>query len=650
MWLTACVVLDFITVPILQGFCGDVDTEVSRVDDEEENTVSLKVDELFQPYVKTVIPKFGSNGMLAWRLIDTLLDILNPLTESPDWIMEEETFRRNFRQQFGILRSRKFLTQIHVDVDDLVAATSASPIKAKLPASSKPMVSAAEGVDWLLYRCLCSFVENGVVVEGEPVSEWRGNLAALAIERILSLSLNVRSAVLEYHNFECINIIARLSFTIQAMKIDFRSEWAQAVLDLLQALVSQQGENIKELVKAHRSAKKALFPGLTIYQHFSHLPRQQRKSDEPSLGVHSLYDFVLHIRNCLGLSILEEEWNKVMRVILNEAQSTEKKSLEMRLDDHGMHIATQALEKILTEQKKVEADMLTEINEIAKDARLESMKVESTKSVECQKNEEIRRRRNIGILRNCMDHNFTLFSRDVRGESIDERQAIGGNDLLDDEAIGWDEKPVFWTLDPMENSSRCRYRLVRNYYGSRHGIASALARAGDRSKALPQEDDNNSDTSVLATGLWKDLLKYRNSDDGSAREKQEDDLDEIEEAAAESADKVLLSTEVDVITSATNSAGGKTHGRLEITRRRMTFRQTDAPLQIPVSVSQHNPEIQWVGMSYPNSSWSLNDVHSIWQRFYQFQFVGVEIFFMSKRSVFFTTADKDVSFINYFTW
>lgn len=103
--LTACVILDFITVPILQGFFKEDQLMVDEaVSDGIEDVLSLDENpscQKFASHFKTFIPKFGRNSQLAWTLINTLLDILAPLENVSDWIMAEQTYKRQVQAGLG---------------------------------------------------------------------------------------------------------------------------------------------------------------------------------------------------------------------------------------------------------------------------------------------------------------------------------------------------------------------------------------------------------------------------------------------------------------------------------------------------------------------------------------------------------------------
>ena len=118
IWLTACVVLDFITVPILQGALKDVVDELvsdcnkvvieDAVDEEILNFDNNPSCEQFVTLFKTFIPKFGRNSQTAWNVVNTLLDVLVPLEKGSDWIMADVTFKKQVRLHFGSLSCTYF--------------------------------------------------------------------------------------------------------------------------------------------------------------------------------------------------------------------------------------------------------------------------------------------------------------------------------------------------------------------------------------------------------------------------------------------------------------------------------------------------------------------------------------------------------------
>ena len=114
--------------------------------------------------------------------------------------------------------------------------------------------------------------------------------------------------------------------------------------------------------------------------------------------------------------------------------------------------------------------------------------------------------------------------------------------------------------------------------------------------------DMDRQNSSTISSLWKDLIKYRRSKDGEVSKNEFDDLElEIDSEESqqqgvkdqESPDKILLSIPVEIITQASNSAGGKTDGKLEITRRRISFKQSDTPINNSTNISSINPQVTW---------------------------------------------------------
>ena len=110
--------------------------------------------------------------------------------------------------------------------------------------------------------------------------------------------------------------------------------------------------------------------------------------------------------------------------------------------------------------------------------------------------------------------------------------------------------------------------------GCPHNIASSLTAMGDKDSVLPSETDEDISSSFdmdrqnssTISSLWKDLIKYRRSKDGEVSKNEFDDLElEIDSEESqqqgvkdqESPDKILLSIPVEIITQASNSAGGK---------------------------------------------------------------------------------------------
>ena len=98
---------------------GDTDTAIDQNSIQKQLSAGEK---FLNRYFRTFVPKFGRNSPLAWDLLKSLLDILGPLHDL-DWMMTEESFRKQVIQQFGVVNSHR-CRQVNEDVDELMNSTT----------------------------------------------------------------------------------------------------------------------------------------------------------------------------------------------------------------------------------------------------------------------------------------------------------------------------------------------------------------------------------------------------------------------------------------------------------------------------------------------------------------------------------------------
>ena len=236
-------------------------------------------------------------------------------------------------------------------------------------------------------------------------------------------------------------------------------------------------------------------------------------------------------------------------------------------------------------------------------------------------------------------------------------------------------REVYWTLDLLETDKHLRMRLTRNPLGSRHRIASLKAAgiedAHEQAVALSnfeehQEESEMASLSTMYAALKKykkrKLLEQQGGDKKSSSvDKLSDDEDESTEggsvmsgenannafggglAMIGSGDAASILLDVEVITAASNSSGGKTKGRLEITRYKLTFHRQDENQEYDFVNTTGNSEFLWSCTCYPTTTWMTSEITGVYRRYYQMRFVALEIFFLNRTSIFFNCYEKHLT-------
>ncbi|CAE7469550.1 sel-2, partial [Symbiodinium microadriaticum] len=217
-------------------------------------------------------------------------------------------------------------------------------------------------------------------------------------------------------------------------------------------------------------------------------------------------------------------------------------------------------------------------------------------------------------------------------------------------------------VDPTETNSRMTPLLRRNEEGTRHQMATFMSR-GKKDSAVTAEAEASavyagtsdskdgggakpmSSAFISPQGLWRDLMKYqKNSTNVDSHLDAADKLD-VDEDDEESKDapvdvkKILFKAPVEIITNATNSAGGSTLGVLEVSKNKITFTRSSEEMYSFVNKTT-NTEFLWACQCYPSSVWNTGEVWNMYGRSYQLRYVAVEVFFTSRQVVFFNLYDQ----------
>jgi len=111
---------------------------------------------------------------------------------------------------------------------------------------------------------------------------------------------------------------------------------------------------------------------------------------------------------------------------------------------------------------------------------------------------------------------------------------------------------------------------------------------------------------------------------------------------------VLFSKCCEIIQQSTNYTNPPAYGLLEVTSRKIIFtRQSlgspdrDENGSVSKNIWRRDPIIETLPacQACPSSSWNCADIQNILQRYYQLRFVGVELFFTNRRTVFINLLD-----------
>jgi hypothetical protein len=217
-------------------------------------------------------------------------------------------------------------------------------------------------------------------------------------------------------------------------------------------------------------------------------------------------------------------------------------------------------------------------------------------------------------------------------------------------------REVYWTLDSTENDLHLKMKLKRNPFGTRHALATMKSEGKD---SFVEESNINNDRLLLS-----DLKKYKKSkSDSNALLMDEDDEKEMKTTGAGSDnedenaedtttmdltantttsmfDTESITVVTEVITSGTNSSGGKTIGKLECTRSKLIFSRQNENKDFDFVNKTGNNEFLWAVECCPNTTWPSAEICGVYRRHYQLRYVGLEIFFVNRTSIFFNLIEK----------
>ena len=98
---------------------------------------------------------------------------------------------------------------------------------------------------------------------------------------------------------------------------------------------------------------------------------------------------------------------------------------------------------------------------------------------------------------------------------------------------------------------------------------------------------------------------------------------------------VFFSATCEIITSASNSAGGRTPGKFEVSKNKISFIRNQDNGEAQEALDKiGNTEFLWACQPMATTFWSADDILSVHKRQYQLRNVAVELFFTSRTSMF----------------
>ncbi|RYH30738.1 DUF4704 domain-containing protein [archaeon] len=201
------------------------------------------------------------------------------------------------------------------------------------------------------------------------------------------------------------------------------------------------------------------------------------------------------------------------------------------------------------------------------------------------------------------------------------------------------KREVYWTIDGVETNFHTQIRLRRNLLGTRHTIATL------KSIGKTIQDEQSANSNFMLSSIDMDMKKYtavtkrKLKAEGAGADEDDntnlsDGEDEHETSAELATESESLSVSVEVISAATNSSGGKTIGRLDISRHKLSFsRQTESEEYDFVNKTG-NHEFLWACSACPSTTWSSADIAGVYRRHYQLRYVALEVFFVNRTSLF----------------
>lgn len=554
-----------------------------------------------------------------------------------------------------------------------------------------PLSKAIDGVLWILLRVLLNIFVNADS-NHEVIHSTSHSIQALNQLVILMDFLKQKSK--EIYDIESLYLLAHLSTALFNSRQPMHSMWIKELFKFLaNLLINQKSElglrlnsinNLRNTIAAAAdgvtedtgispvrgpspsitsttsTATKAAVPSVTseIERVCEYVDNYcAGKSDSDSLD--NIPFFMNLIQLCLccdsdATRVTWDTWAELISPIIDSSKKIERDISNSRVTDNGLYKHSLELKGLLERKNKDYEHFLMRFS--SKISQLQQsishIDHENFSLKNYYKSEESNRRKKLKEVDAILQ------------ELSNERGPWANNRAFDD-------SDVLWMIDTNENEMHMKVKLLRNPNGSRHLSASELSKC----ESITQSNANNAVENGVSTSnkslelpeLWRNLGKYKSSQasthmDHNASEEEEDEEDETDDSnlAANSAtannnkEISLYMKDCEIISPSTNTLNLPAAGTLEVTKRRIVFTsKTEAkanplnPNGMP-STRAHNElylavakEISWATEPYQSSTWYTNDITNAFLRHYQLRDVAVEIFFVSRSSVFINLHDKE---------
>jgi hypothetical protein len=355
-----------------------------------------------------------------------------------------------------------------------------------------------------------------------------------------------------------------------------------------------------------------------------------------------------------------ENWDKMYELISTEAKSMQDDSLHHKLNDQGFQSYLSELYEEFDNSRKDFFKLVHDWSILSEHSLSRASAQQQFHQTERVRNEDSARRR--------LASRWSAIVAELANERGPWGHAAHGGGST---GQGHHNNEVFWMLETRENGRRQRPRLKRNIFGSRHLMASRRRQGtkkgssmavttGDQQPSTPREQSSVQD-------IWKDLVKYKRTNststvgdenaiavspymnqgnkngDNDNSDNEDDDAQTVVGSVLSSAltsttasydTEVLFTANVDIITIASNSTGGRSSGTIEVTRSKITFTRSEDQIESPTGYA--NNEYSWVTQGIPNNtSWQCSEIYLLFQRTYLLQFTAIEIMLTNRTSVFF---------------
>ena len=557
-------------------------------------------------------------------------------------------------------------------VSDLALESKASWL------SNKEIIErSVSGTIGVMIRILCAYLRLGnetAVESGENHIDEVKDYSKRALSQFNDLLTSCQDRKYDNLEYECTCVFARIILLLNSSKLSLSNEWIRGVIALLVRCMDESINILLRLIdstiidqssnECFRSLLAKAIPSQLLPSSIRESISQNSDNDGTAfvnitLGPGSSVDVNVLLGGCdtssdvknatlnivrqyLGLVHLNNfTWEYLVTfatIIVEETGNISDETKSDQFQGIGLHTLADDVGLQIQHQRVVSSNICEEVSVNYMDAYV------CTKKKHCQ-----------------------LIEQHFRKTQSSERRVISKWNViisgLANERGPWgfgSNQEVFWMMDKTETNSRMHYVMRRNEDGTRHQMATLLASTKGQSMVTENENLQNEDlmqssgpdeTAVLSSqNLWKHITKYHKSTGGGNDDLEpQDNEDEVVEGQGEDVDssmfavdsgKVLFEANVDIITAATNSAGGVTTGTLEVTKNKITFNRKNENENFDFVNNTKNTEFMWACQCFPSSTWKTMDIHILYHRHYQQRNCALEFFFTNRQTVFMVFADK----------